>query len=141
MIALAPIFASRWARGGLVLVGVALLLLAAWWGVKAYGNAQYDKGVKETKEEAERIAALQYQEDVSRMTQLVSGLQQTIMELQNAEPEIRTQYVTVRDRTPLPDTCRADTERVSVINGAIRAANAASVTRRAVSTASGATNR
>lgn len=140
MIALAPILASRWARGALWLVVGVLVILAAWWGIKAYGNAQYDKGVKETKEEAARIAALQYQEDVTRLTQLATDLQRTVLELQNAEPEIRTKYVTVRDKTPLPDTCRADDGRVSVINGAIRAANAASVAGRTVPAPAGATD-
>lgn len=134
MIALAPLLASRTARITLMVIGGVLILVVAWFGIRAYGNAKYDSGVRDTKEEAQRIAALQYQADVTRLTQLAAGLQAVVLELRNAEPEIQTKYITVRDKAPLPTTCRVDAGRMRVINGAIRASNAAGVSRSTVPT-------
>lgn len=120
------VLGSRALRVGAVVLAVLAVLGILWFSVRAYGNSRYDTGVKDAKAEAQRVAELQYKEDVNQLAATVDDLRKTLEVLSNAEPEIRTKYITVRESAPLPDTCRIDANRLSIVNGAIQASNAAS---------------
>lgn len=105
-----------------VLLGTAALLAMGYIGVKTYGNARYNAGVKDSEALAREAAMKQFIDTMDRMITFTHVLQDEIVELRNAGTEIRTRYITVRDSSPMPDDCRAGPERMSIFSGAIQAA-------------------
>lgn len=105
-----------------VSLGVAALVVVGYIGVKAYGNARYNEGVKYSEALAREAAMKQFIDTMDRMITFTHVLQDEIVELRNAGTEIKTRYITVRDSSPMPDGCHAGPERMSIFTGAIRAA-------------------
>lgn len=103
------------------LVGAVLLAGGAWW----LHFDGYRQGVADTETAAKLAAYEQFQADVARYSAASYDLQNRLVELQNSRPKIITEYRNVMVENPLPATCRLDDGRLSKLNDAISAANAA----------------
>lgn len=98
------------------------LLAALVWG---YGRYQYAQGVADTETAAKLAAAEQYKADVIRINNSIGVLQAYIEELENAKPQVITEYRTRTVEVPLPADCRIDDGRLRTIQAGIERARAA----------------
>lgn len=118
--ALAFMTPRLWKAAGWLLF-IAGVVVGVWW----FGESRYNDGVQETESKVRAAVEKQTAGEIAALHLAASQLQSVILDMQNAEPEIKTKYVTITSKSPLPDNCRYSADRLSVINGAIRASNAA----------------